>query len=116
MSREPTFTISVEYTDIELPNVPNATYNCTATVTGTWIDDSFDHAFGTEERHHMEVTTVCIDSYEKCNEDMSIDKVKSPKEDDNICLCLVDAIYNKYELELAEELEEAMNDEQENIY
>lgn len=115
MSREPTVTISVEYTDIEIPNAPHVTYNCTATVTGTLIDDSFDHAFGTETRHHMEVTTVQIDSYEKCDEDMAGEEVKSPKEDDDICLCLVDIILTKYERQLAEELQEAMDDERENV-
>lgn len=115
MRREPTVTISVEYTDIEIPNVPDATYNCTATVTGTLIDDSFDHAFGTEKRHHMEVTTVEIDSYEKCDENMSITEVKAPKEDDEISLCLVDFIYTKYERQLAEELQEAMDVERENV-
>jgi len=115
MSRAPTVTISVEYTDIEIPNVPDATYNCTATVTGTLINDSFDHAFGTETRHHMEVTTVQIDSYEKCDENMSVTEVKSPKEDDDICLCLVDIILTKYERQLAEELQEAMDVERENV-
>ena len=63
----------------------------------------------------MEVTTVEIDSYEKCDENMSITEVKAPKENDEISLCLVDVILAKYERQLAEELEEAMDDERENV-